>query len=89
MTLAAIAAVCEYQRDLLTLFADLRETNRIYFYDVRLKSLQLSVEQIAVMQEQMRINHSLIAHRSDDPALAAKENRLINSSMELLRQAIK
>ena len=33
LTLAAIAAVCEYQRDLLTLFADLRETNRKHFHD--------------------------------------------------------
>jgi hypothetical protein len=89
LTLAAIAAVCEYQRDLLTLFADLRATNRTSFYDVRLKSLRLSVEQIAVMREQMQINHSLIAHRKDELALVPKENRLIDSSMDLLRQAIK
>lgn len=88
LTLAAIASVCEYQRDLLTLFTDLKKTNRKYFYDVRLKSLQLSVQQIAVMQEQMQINHSLILHGNDELALIPKEDQLIRSSMELLRQAI-
>ena len=70
------------------LFTDLRETNRKHFYDVRLKSLQLSVEQISVMQEQMQINHSLLSHRSDERALIPKETKLIRSSMDLLRQAI-
>jgi hypothetical protein len=41
------------------------------------------------MYEQMQINHSLIVHRNDELALVPEENRLINSSMDLLRQAIK
>ncbi|KPJ79149.1 MAG: hypothetical protein AMJ54_00370 [Deltaproteobacteria bacterium SG8_13] len=89
LTLAAIASVCEYQRDLLTLFTDLRQANRKHFYGVRLKSLQLSVEQIAVMQEQMQINHSLISHSKEELALIPKENKVVLSSMVLLRQAIK
>ena len=89
LTLAAIAAVCEYQRDLLTLFTDLRKENRKYFYDVRLKSLQLSVEQISVMHAQMQITHSLISHRNDELVLVQKENQLIRSSINLLQQAIK
>lgn len=88
LTLAAITSVCEYQRDLLTLYTDLRVKNRKPFYEVRLKSLQLSVEQISVMHEQMQITHSLISHRSDELALIPKENKVILSSMDLLRQAI-
>jgi hypothetical protein len=89
LTLAAIASVCEYQRDLIILFTELREKNRNYFYDVRIKSLQLSVEQINVMYQQMQINHSLISHRKEELALVPKENDVIFSSMDLLRQAIR
>ena len=89
LTLAAIASVCEYQRDLIILFTELREKNRTYFYDVRIKSLQLSVEQINVMHQQMQINHSLISHRKEELALVPKENDVILSSMDLLRQAIR
>jgi hypothetical protein len=88
LTLAAITSVCEYQRDLLTLYTDLRAKNRKPFYEVRLKSLQLSIEQILVMHEQMQINHSLISHRNEELALIPKENKVILSSMDLLRQAI-
>src|SRR5210317_456449 len=57
LAISAIASVCEYENDLLTLFMDLKEKRRAHYFDVRIRSLETSIKQITIMSEQIRINN--------------------------------
>ena len=84
LAISTIIAICEYERDLLTLFIDLREKNRGKFYDVRIESLETSVRQIENMYRQIQINYTIFPPNFFDAPLIRKERLTIQSSIRLL-----
>ena len=60
LAVQAISSICEYENDLLTLLMDLKEHRRVHYLDVRIKSIETSKQQIAIMSDQIRINHRLM-----------------------------
>ena len=88
LTLSAISAICEYENDLLTLFMELKEKNRGHFYEVRMMSLETSIQQIAIMNRQIEINHRLITHEAQEKKLIDTEKKLILSSSDLLQKSL-
>jgi hypothetical protein len=88
LTVAAISAVCEYEADLTTLFMDLKEKNRRHYFDVRIKSLETSIQQVNIMIEQIGINHSLITHSPDEMPLVEREKRLVTGARDLLNRGL-
>ena len=88
LTLAAMQSICQYQSDLLTLFMDLREKNRKHYYDVRIESLETSILQIRIMNNQIQINHDLIDHEPKERPLIEEEAVLIRSSLQLLEEGL-
>ena len=84
LAISTIIAICEYERDLLTLFIDLREKNRGKFYDVRIESLETSVRQIENMYRQIQINYTIFPPNFFDAPLIRKERLTIQSSISLL-----
>jgi len=89
LAVTTIAAVCEYENDLLSLFLDLKEKRRPYFYDVRIQSLNSSIQQIRIMKEQIRINYQLISIRSEEKGLFEEINRTIDTSVFLLTDSLR
>lgn len=83
LAVTTIAAVCEYENDLLSLFLDLKPNRRTYFYDVRIQSLDSSIRQIKIMKEQIRINYALISIESKEKNLFEKINRTIDAAVGL------
>ena len=86
--ITSIAAILEYNRDLLVLFGDLREKNRERFYEVRIESLQTSIDQIKNMHKQIQIDYTILPPDFYERRLVDREHRLILSSIELLEQSI-
>jgi len=84
----SITAILEYNRDLLVLFGDLREKNRKKFYEVRIESLQTSIDQINNMHKQIQINYTILPPDFYEWHLIDRERRIIFSSIDLLRQCI-
>jgi hypothetical protein len=86
--ITSITAILEYNRDLLVLFGDLQEKNRKKFYDVRIESLQTSIDQIKNMHKQIQINYTILPPDFYEWDLIDRERKLILSSIDLLEQAI-
>jgi len=86
--ITSITAILEYNRDLLVLFGDLREKNRKKFYEVRIESLQTSIDQINNMHKQIQINYTILPPDFYEWQLIDRERRLILSSIDLLEQGI-
>ena len=86
--ITSITAILEYNRDLLVLFGDLREKVRKKFYEVRIESLQTSIEQIANMHKQIQINYTILPPDFYEWRLVDRERELIFSSIALLEQCI-
>jgi hypothetical protein len=87
LTLSAIQSICEYQSDLLTLFMDLHENKRKNFYAVRIESLDTSIQQINIMYRQIQISHALITHEDTERTILDKEDAVIQSILQLLKQS--
>jgi hypothetical protein len=86
--ITSIAAILEYNRDLLVLFGDLREKNRKKFYEVRIESLQTSIQQIKNMHKQIQINYTILPPDFYEWALIDRERKIIFSSIDLLEQGM-
>ncbi|UCD79494.1 MAG: hypothetical protein JSW26_29555 [Desulfobacterales bacterium] len=86
LAIATIGAICEYERDLLTLFIDLKEKNRRKFYDVRIESMETSVRQIKNMYRQIQINYTIFPPNFFEAPLVRKERLTIESSVNLLKR---
>jgi len=86
--ITSIAAILEYNRDLLVLFGDLREKNRKKFYEVRIESLQTSIQQIKNMHKQIQINYTILPPDFYEWALIDRERKIIYSSIDLLEEGI-
>lgn len=88
LAISTISAICEYERDLITLFIDLREKNRQKFYDVRIESLETAVRQINTMQKQIQINYTILPPNFFEAPLVRKERITIQSTIDLMNQII-
>ena len=88
LAITTISAVCEYERDLMTLFIDLREKNRQKFYDVRIESLEIAVKQINTMYKQIQINYTILPQNYFEAPLVRKERLTIQSTVDLLNHMI-
>jgi hypothetical protein len=86
--ITSITAILEYNRDLLVLFSDLREKNRERFYEVRIESLQTSIDQINNMHKQIQIDYTILPPDFYEWQLVDRERRIILSSIDLLEQSI-
>jgi len=86
--ITSITAILEYNRDLLVLFGDLREKNRKKFYEVRIESLQTSIQQIKNMHTQIQINYTILPPDFYEWRLIDQERKIILSSIDLLQQGI-
>ena len=86
--ITSITAILEYNRDLLVLFGDLREKNRKKFYEVRIESLQTSIDQINNMHKQIQINYTILPPDFYEWHLIDRERKIIFSSTDLLKQCI-
>ena len=86
--ITSITAILEYNRDLLVLFGDLREKNRKKFYEVRIESLQTSIQQIKNMHKQIQINYTILPPDFYEWALIDRERKIIFSSIDLLEQGM-
>jgi len=86
LAITTISAICEYERDLMTLFIDLREKNRGKFYDVRIESLETAVRQIENMYRQIQINYTIFPPNFFEAPLVRKERLTIQSSINLLNR---
>ena len=84
----SITAILEYNRDLLVLFGDLQEKNRKKFYEVRIESLQTSIDQINNMYKQIQINYTILPPDFYEWDLIDRERKIILSSIDLLEQCI-
>jgi hypothetical protein len=86
LAVSTIAAICEYENDLMALFIDLREKNRRKFYDVRIESLEIAVRQINTMHKQIQINYTILPPNFFEAPLVRKERLAIQSTVDLLNQ---
>jgi uncharacterized protein YbaP (TraB family) len=86
LAMNAISSVCEYENDLTTLFMDLKVKRRAHYYDVRIKSLENSMNQIAIMAEQININHKLMPPDLAELQLFDKLKKNMDSSVDLLKK---
>jgi hypothetical protein len=86
--ITSITAILEYNRDLLVLFGDLREKNRKKFYEVRIESLQTSIDQINNMYKQIQINYTILPPDFYEWQLVDRERKIVFSSIDLLEQGI-
>lgn len=89
LAINAIASVCEYENDLLTLFLDLKEKRRAHYFDVRIRSLETSIEQISIMSEQIQINNKLMPPDLAERQLYDNLKKNIDSSIDLLEKSKK
>jgi hypothetical protein len=88
LSIGAISAICEYERDLLTLFLDMREKNRMKYHQVRIESLEASVKQIEIMHKQIQINLSILPPDFYEKPLLEKETETILSVINRLKSCI-
>ena len=87
MTVSTVAAICSYESDLLTLFADLKPQNRRYYFEVRRQSLQSSMGQLEIMYRQMKINAKLLKLGQKEKRHIEKALGIITAAIERLQQA--
>ena len=87
LAINAIASVCEYENDLLTLFMDLKEKRRAHYFDVRIRSLETSIKQITIMSEQIQINNKLMPPDLAERQLYDNLKKNIDSSIDLLEKS--
>ena len=87
LAINAIASVCEYENDLLTLFMDLRKKRRVHYFDVRIRSLETSIKQITIMSEQIQINNKLMPPDLAERQLYDNLKKNIDSSIDLLEKS--
>ena len=85
---ATIIAVCQYEADQLTLFLDLREKNRLKYYDIRIESLETSIHQIRNMDRQIRINYSIFPAHFFKPSIVQKEQKTLAAALSALQNCI-
>ena len=88
LAISTISAICEYERDLMTLFIDLREKNRQKYFDVRIESLEIAVKQINTMYKQIQINYTILPQNYFEAPLVRKEQLTIQSTVDLLNHMI-
>ena len=88
LAISTIGAICEYESDLMTLFIDLREKNRLKFYDVRIESLEIAVKQINTMHRQIQINYTILPPNFFEAPLVRKERLTIQSTADLFNHMI-
>ena len=86
LAISTISAVCEYEKDLLTLFIDLKEKNRRRYYDVRINSLETSARQIENMYRQIQINYTILPPNIFEAPLVRNERLAIQSAVERLKR---
>ena len=65
-----------------------QEKNRKKFYEVRIESLQTSIDQINNMHKQIQINYTILPPDFYDWNLIDRERELIFSSIALFEQCI-
>jgi len=87
LAINAIASVCEYENDLLTLFMDLKEKRRTHYFAVRIRSLETSIKQISIMSEQIQINNKLMPPDLAERQLYDNLKKNIDSSIDLLEKS--
>ena len=88
LAISTVSAICEYERDLMVLFIDLREKNRQKFYEVRIESLEEAVRQIHTMHKQIQINYTILPPNFFEAPLVRKERLTIESTIDLLNHMI-
>jgi hypothetical protein len=88
LSISTIKSICEYEHALFTLFMELREKNQRRYYDVRHRSLATSAQQINIMYEQIKINHTLISHDPSERYIIEKESYAIQTILDLFKQSI-
>lgn len=87
LAINAIESICEYENDLLTLFMDLKVFRRAHYFDLRTKSIDASIQQIAIMSEHIKTNHKLMPPDLAELHLYDKLKNNIDSSIEMLRKS--
>jgi hypothetical protein len=88
LAIITITAILEYNRDLLILFGDLKEKNRKNFYEIRIESLQTSINQISNMRKQIQINYTILPPDFFEQTLVDTEHRIIMSSIASLEACV-
>jgi len=88
LAITTIAAILEYNRDLLVLFGDLKEKNRQKFYQVRIESLETSIKQINNMHTQIQIDYTILPPDFFEKTLVEAEHNTIMSSTASLEACI-
>jgi len=88
LAITAIAAILEYNRDLLVLFGDLKKKNRQKYYEVRIESLVTSIKQINNMHKQIQINYTILPPDFFEQTLVDAEHNTIMSSLSSLEACV-
>jgi hypothetical protein len=88
LAITTVTAILEYNRDLLILFGDLREKNRKKFYEVRIESLETSINQINNMLNQIQINYTILPPDFFEQAHVSTERKVIMSSIASLEACV-
>jgi hypothetical protein len=88
LAITTIAVILEYNRDLLVLFGDLKEKNRNKYYQVRIESLETSINQINNMHKQIQINYTILPSDFFEQVLMNTERKAIMSSITSLEACI-
>jgi hypothetical protein len=81
LAITTITAILEYNRDLLVLFGDLKEKNRNKYYQVRIESLETSINQINNMHNQIQINYKILSPDFFGQVLVNTERKAIMSAI--------
>ena len=84
MAISTISAICDYETNLLALFIDLKQKNRRKYYEVRINSLAISIQQIENMYRQIQINYTIFPPNFFEAPLVRKERLAIQAAVERL-----
>lgn len=88
LAIQTIMGILEYNRDLVVLFGDLREKNREKFYEVRIESLESSINLINNMHKQIQINYAILPPDFFEQTLVNTEHKVIMSSIASLEACV-
>ena len=88
LAISTVVAILEYNRDLLILFGDLKDGNRKKFYEIRIESLETSIQQINNMYRQILINYTIFPSDFFEQTMVDTERRTIMSSIASLKKCI-
>ena len=88
LAIQTIMGILEYDRDLVVLFGDLREKNRKKFYEVRIESLESSINLINNMHKQIQINYAILPPDFFEQTLVNTEHKVIMSSIASLEACV-